>query len=76
MTYGSNSKGKNLKFDTSGGLIQFRFRFRYAENTRALLPAKSLSPKFSVSICGAAAAANFVNHFSDDVPGRLCSAGL
>lgn len=51
-----------LKFDTSGELIQFRFR--YAENTGALLLAKSLPPKFSVSICGGAAA-YFVAHFSD-----------
>ena|SRR5215831_11608028 len=43
-----NLEGKNLKFDTSGGLIQLRFR--YAENTRALLPATSRPPKFSVSI--------------------------
>ena len=50
-----------LKFDTSGELIQFRFR--YAENTRALLLAKSLPPKFSVSISGGAAA-HFVAHFS------------
>ena len=61
MTYGSTWKGKNLKFDTSGGLVQLRFR--YAENTRALLPAKSRSPKFSVSISGGAAA-DFVAHFS------------
>ena len=58
---GPNWKRKNLKFDTSGGLIQFRFR--YAENTHALLPAKCLSPKFSVSISGGAAA-DFVAHFS------------
>ena len=63
MTYGSNWKEKNLKFDTSGGLIQFRFRFRYAENARALRPAKSLSPKFSVSISGGATA-DIVDHFS------------
>ena len=50
MTYGSNWKGKDLKFDTSGELI-----FRYAENTRPLLPAKSLSRMFSVSISGGAA---------------------
>jgi hypothetical protein len=55
------SEGKKLKFDISGGLIQFRFK--YAENTRALPPAKSLSPKFSVSISGGAAA-DFVLHFS------------
>ena len=46
-----------LEFDTSGGLI-----FRYPENPRAL-PAKSPSPKFSVSISGGAAAP-FVAHFS------------
>lgn len=51
-------RGKKLKFDTSGELI-----FRYAESARALLPAKSLPPKFSVSI-SVSAAADFVAHFS------------
>jgi hypothetical protein len=63
MTYGSTWKGKNLKFDTSGGLMQFRFRYR--ENTRALLRAKSRSPKFSVSIPGGAPA-DFVAPFSGE----------
>ena len=47
------------KFDTSGRLI-----FKYAENIRALLPAKSLSPKFSVSISGGAARMALPNRFS------------
>src|SRR5215472_4188399 len=62
MTYGVKLEGKNLKFNIFGGRNQFRFRFKYAENTRALRQAKFLLPTFSVSV-SSGATADFVAHF-------------